>query len=290
MVFPRLVLRGTLLLTLSILVAGAETQESSVSEEIPIERCDRLPVVTVQVDGVDMRFLVDTAATTFLNLKSFSEGESKGIRAQISSWSGTTATSAREVTVAELALGSYRLRHLKLPAIDLSPLAKACGGPIDGILGVDLLEKMGVTIDLKRRVALLGGETGEEIERAHLEEFHASQRVCIEAFNRADAHFFEGCLDPAVVLFTPWGEVRGRREMLDFLQQRYFSLAPPAQIDIHPHDFRLLGEAVWFEYDYTIKLPDGLLEARGMAICRKSDGRWQLLNMHNSIIQAEKSP
>src|SRR5262249_45494922 len=129
----------------------AFAQEPRSSAEIPIERCDVLPVVKVRIDGTDMRFLLDTAATTVLNLKSFSSGRSKEIR--VSSWSGTAATSAREVAVPEFAFGEHHLRDLKLPAIDLSPIANACGGKIDGILGVDLLDKMGVTIDLKRRVA-----------------------------------------------------------------------------------------------------------------------------------------
>lgn len=281
-------LAGMLVPALVLLGVAASAQEPSAGEEIPIERCDRLPVVRVQVEGVDMHFLVDTAATSMLNLKSFSEGRVKEIR--VSSWRGTSITSAREVTLPELALGSYRLRHLKLPAIDLSPLAQACGGAIDGILGVDLLERMGATIDLKNRVARLGGEPAGQRESPRLQEFLASQRACLEAFNRGDAHFFQGCLDPGVVLFTPWGEVHGRRDMLDYLQRRYFNLDPPARLELRPHDFRMLGDAVWYGYDYTIKLPDRLIEARGMAICRKSGGRWRLLNMHNSILHTESSP
>src|SRR5712692_12073898 len=113
--------------------------------------------MNVRIDGTDMRFLLDTAATTMLNLKSFSSGRSKKI--EVTSWSGTAATSAREISLPELALGNHRLRDLKLPAIDLSPIGKACGGQIDGILGVDLHEKMGVTIDLKRQVASPGAES-----------------------------------------------------------------------------------------------------------------------------------
>jgi hypothetical protein len=278
-------LAAILLLTLTVTASG---QEPSVTEEIPIGRCDRLPVVTVRIDGSDMRFLVDTAATSMLNLKTFSQGRSKEVG--ISSWSGTRLTSAREVTLPELALGSYRLRHLRLPAIDLSLIAEACGGPIDGILGVDLLERMGATIDLKNRVAVLGGDAAATSETARLKEFRASQRACVAAFNRGDAEFFENCIDPDVVLLTPWGEVRGRQAMLDYLRQRYFSLDPPARLDIRPRDFRVLGNAVWFGYDYTMKMPDGLIRARGMAICRKgeSDGRYRLLNMHNSVVPAEK--
>jgi hypothetical protein len=272
-------------LFLHSLALAAPTPARSSPEEIPIERCDRLPMVVARVDGMAMRFLLDTAATSMLNLESFARGRSKEI--QVSSWTGTAVTSAREVTLSELALGSYRLRNLKLPAINLSPLAKACGGPIDGILGVDLLERMGATIDLKNRVALLGQESPPETERARLEEFRASQRACIEAFNRADADSFENCLDPEVVLFTPWAEVRGRQAMLEHLRERYFALDPPAHIEIRPRDFRLLGDAILFGYEYTLRLSDSVVEARGMAICRKSDGRYRLLNMHNSVVQKE---
>src|SRR5262249_46611611 len=41
------------------------------ANEIPLERCDRLPVVKVNAADREMRFLVDTGATTVLNLKSF---------------------------------------------------------------------------------------------------------------------------------------------------------------------------------------------------------------------------
>src|SRR6267378_410458 len=128
-------------------------QELPSSYEIPIERCDLLPVVKVRIDGADMRFLLDTGATTIFNLKSFSSGRSQKI--QVTSWSGTAATSAREVSLPEFTLGAHRLKDLKLPAIDLSPIGKACGGQIDGILGVDLLDKLGVIIDLERQVASL---------------------------------------------------------------------------------------------------------------------------------------
>lgn len=277
-------LRGVLFLTLLL---AAPARARSPAEEIPIERCDRLPVVVVRADGMEMRFLLDTAATSMLNLESFSSGRSKEIH--VSSWTGTAATSAREVTLPELALGSYRLRNLKLPAINLSPLAKACGGPIDGILGVDLLERMGATIDLKNRVALLGNKSPGESESERLEEFRASQRACIEAFNRADADYFENCLDPDVVLFTLGAEVRGRQAMLDYLRQHYFTLEPSAQLDLRPRDFRALGDAILFGYDYTMRMADGVVEARGMAICRKTGGRYRLLNMHNSVAQSEQT-
>ncbi len=141
------------LLLFSLLGSGwAQTHEKS--DEIPIERCDVLPIVSLKIAGKYRRFLLDTGATTILNLKSFATGSSGSTR--VTSWNGTQATNAREVLLPEIELGSHKLQNLKLPAIDLSPIGRACGRQIDGILGVDLLDQMGMTIDLKRRVAVPG--------------------------------------------------------------------------------------------------------------------------------------
>lgn len=265
----------------------AFAQSPPAVEEIPLERCDRLPVVKVRIDGSDFRFLVDTGATTFLHLKSFA-GSRSG-RIQISSWSGTGTTSARQVTLPELALGSQRLKDLKLPAIDLSPIGEACGGKIDGILGVDLLEKLGATIDLQRRVARLGSvETtppisSEEAAKHHLQIEH----LCLEAFNRADLKALEECLDPDVVLFTPWGESRGRKAMLEYVRDRYFSLKPVPRMEMKMKTVRIIGDAAWYDYDYSIVLPAGRIDGRGTGVCRRHGDRWLLLNMHNSRVEAD---
>jgi hypothetical protein len=105
----------------------------------------------------------------------------------------------------------------------------------------------------------------------------------MEAFNSGDRDLVANCLDPQVALFTASHEVRGREAVIDYLQDRYFKAAPPARFDLQVRDSRFLGDAVWFGYDLTISLPEGSIKARGMAICRRSQGRWQLLNMHNSF-------
>src|SRR5712692_7396646 len=152
-----------LVVGLALFPAPLFAQSTPAPNEVPIERCDRLPVVKVRIGSTEMRFLVDTGATTFLNLKSFTGGRVKDIG--VTSWSGTAATSAREVSISEFTLGTHHLRDLKLPAIDLSPIGKACGGQIDGILGIDLLDRMRVTINLQQSVAQFGDSSGEESEK-----------------------------------------------------------------------------------------------------------------------------
>src|SRR6266403_21806 len=172
-----------LLFCLLIVCGDVCAQAPPAASEIPIERCDLLPIVKVRIDGTDMRFLLDTAATSMLNLKSFSSGRSKEI--QVTSWSGTAATSAREVFLPVVLLGDHRLRDLRLPAIDLSPIGNACGGKIDGILGVDLLDKMGVTIDLKRRVASISPSPAHA--GAAYEQMEAAMHHCTSAFESGSA-------------------------------------------------------------------------------------------------------
>ncbi|HYL67821.1 MAG TPA: DUF4440 domain-containing protein, partial [Candidatus Limnocylindria bacterium] len=257
-------------------------QNSAAKDEIPIERCDRLPVVKVRVAGKDMHFLVDTAASTLLNLRSFSGGRSK--EAHIASWTGTAATSAREVSIPELTLGKHTLRDLKLPPIDLSPIGAACGGPIDGILGMDLLDKMGVTIDLKHRVASMGPDVSDV--RATYIAMEDSMEPCMLAFNKGDAAEFEKCLDPEVVMYTPHGEFVGRQQVIAYMQNRFFQYAPNAQYMTKLRDARMFGDALWYSYDYTLDTPVEHRTGHGMSMCRKGDGRWRILNMHNSSVES----
>src|SRR6202035_5889107 len=240
-------------------------QAASSPDEIPIERCDRLPVVRGHVGSTEIRLLLDTGATTVLNIKSFAGGRIKEI--QVTSWTGTAATSAREVSVPELSLGNHRLRELKLPAIDLSPIGNACGGPIDGILGVDLLDKMHVTIDLSRQVALLGAARTDP--KAVYEEMEQAMGHCTNAFEQAKAEEFETCLDPEIVFYTPHEEFHGRKEVMGYLTRRYFKYAPKLHYTMDLQDVQLFGNALWYSYEYKLDTPEDHLVGHGMAMCRK---------------------
>jgi hypothetical protein len=259
---------------------SAATKGSESPDEIPIEKCDVLPVVRVQIAGSEMRFLLDTGATTILNLQSFGSSVSREI--QVSSWNGTAATSAREVRLPELVLGSHRLRDLRLPAIDLSPIGRACGGHVDGILGVDLLDKMGVTIDLKRQVASTGpAETDARVMYGQME---AHMHHCAEAFEQGNAKELEECFDPEIVLYTPDGEYRGRKSAVEYLQKRYMKYAPNLCYILRLQDVKSFGDALWYSYEYEITAPQEHVVGHGMSMCRKDrHGNWLVLNLHNSL-------
>lgn len=276
--------RAWLVITV-LLIGCCETtvaQTSSSGEEIPIERCDVLPVIVAKAAGTDMRFLLDTGATTILNLRSFASGTSKEIR--IDSWHGSAATSAREVMLPELQLGSHKLHDLKLPAIDLSPIGKACGGHIDGILGVDLLDRMGITIDLQKKVAVFQ-PSGDDAKQ-EFAEMEKAMRPCDAAFNEGNAIELEQCFDPDIVLYTPFGEFRGRTPVMQYLSQHYLKFAPKLRFEMQPHDVRMFGDALWYTYDYSINFSGQHIVGHGMAMCRKQSGKWRILNMHNSLVES----
>lgn len=282
-------LSATLILTTSDLAHGQRNPDgtsAAAPDEIPIEKCDVLPVVRVTIDGSQMRFLLDTGATTILNLGSFATGRSKEI--QITSWSGTAATSAREVRLPELILGNHSLRDLKLPAIDLTPIGKACGLRIDGILGVDLLDKMGVTIDLQRQVASLRSEPPD----AHTmyAEMEGAMHHCSEAFEKGRAEELEACFDPEIVLYTPDGEYHGRKEAVAYLQKRYMKYAPDLCYKMRLEDVKSFGDALWYSYEYEIDAPGEHVIGHGMSMCRRVQGRWVVLNLHNSVRKGEERP
>lgn len=259
----------------AILVSCAFAQ----TNEIPLEHCDRLPVVKVNVADREMHFLVDTGATTILNLKSFAGGHSKQI--QINSWTGAADTSAREVSLPSLSLGSHTLHDLKLPAIDLSPIGKACGGSIDGLLGVDLLDRMGVTIDLKHQIASFASEPTDPT--ALYREMDSEMGHCVNDFEQGKADQLEKCFDSEIVVYCPGGEFKGRKEVMRHMREHYFTFIPNLHYVMKVRDVQAFGNALWYSYDYEMDLGEKRTFGRGMAMCRKTDGHWKVLNMHNSL-------
>jgi ketosteroid isomerase-like protein len=266
-----------------LVTPAIHAQGQARTQEIPLRRCDRLPVVTVRVGKSEMSFLVDTAASSLLNSKSFSSSSGHATDVRIASWTGTTATGAREVSLPELTLGERTLRNLKLPAVDLSAIAKACGGSIDGILGVDLLEKLGLSIDLQRRVARFGAPPADPAEVSLLSEMEAAMHGCSEAFNDADKKRLADCFDRDLVLNTPWGEYRGRDNVAEYLDQHFFLLNPRVRLSMKIHDQRAVGDVVWTSYDYSMDSRDIHLAGQGMMLCHKDQDHWYILSIHDTL-------
>ena len=253
------------------------------TQDIPLEHCDALPGIEVKVGGHARWFLIDTAATSMLNLESFAAGSSQDIN--VTSWSGTRAITAKEVSIG-LEVGRTKVMKLTLPAIDLSAIGKACGRKIDGILGADLLGKIEATVDLKRQI--LHVTTAEEVRQARLAtEMQQDTKRCTKAFNESDEETFRDSLDPKIIMFNAKEELYGREKVAGYFRERYFHKVYPSRLEIRESAFHAVGEALWYEYEFTINMEKGRLSGRGMAMCKKTDGHWRMANMHHSEVQFE---
>ncbi len=263
---------ASLLLLLMVFVSAAMN-----AEDIPLQRCDSLPVVQVRIGNSDFLFLVDTGATSMLNLKSFPHGDATHV--SVSSWTGTVEARAQNVSISELIIGLHHVHNLKLPAVDLSQIGRACGRQLDGIVGVDLLSQLGATVDVKNQIAHLADTRSDE---ARIAELHEQLASCEEAFNRRDEKQFAECLAPHVVLFSAGGDFYGREASMEYYHKRYFTHDPPARLLTTARAHHAIGDAIWVEYDMRIVLGSQIINARGTALCEKSGGRWRIVHMNHS--------
>jgi hypothetical protein len=53
-------------------------------------------------------------------------------------------------------------------------------------------------------------------------------------------------------------------------------------------DVHAFGDALWYSYDYEMDLGEKRTLGPGMAMCRKTNGRWMILSMHNSLREPDE--
>jgi hypothetical protein len=270
--------QGIVLLLVS---AGMAAQE----HEIPLESCRQLPIVKANVGKHQFQFLLDTgASTTLLNLKSFSSADATEITME--SWNGTVAAKGRKIVLSNFAVGEHELENLSLLAVDLTPLERSCQKRVDGVLGADLIARLGLTIDLKNHVGILNGEARSPETR--LSELMRQQAACEQAFNHSDEKTFAECLDPDIVLLTSKGDFRGRNSVMKHFKENYFGQDPPVQVSLTPRARRAIGPVIWMEYDMSVTVHGQIMKARGTALYQKSGNRWLMSNMNYPVAEAEK--
>jgi hypothetical protein len=264
-----------------LLLVGALRE--SFAEDVPLTACDGLPMVEVSIGGMKFSFLLDTAATSTLNLGSFSYGDAQ--RISVTSWNGTYSAQGQKVAISDFVIGEHHLQNLRLSAVDLSAVGRACGHTIDGILGIDLLRRLGAVVDLKVHVVRLPADS--EIVQSHVAELDKRLALCAQAFNRGEEQVFLDCLDPRVVLFTAIGDFNGREAFMEYLRRqrsRQHAL-PQLGITLRAHD--LLGEEVWAEVELRIKLEQKVLRIRGTMLCEKSGAVWRIVHLNSSAPSAD---
>ena len=251
------------------------------AQEIPLQNCRQLPIVKISVEKRQVQFLLDTgAAATMLNLKSFSSPESTAITME--SWSGAVSANGREVVVHDFTLGEHELHNLKLLAVDLTPLERSCQKRIDGVLGADLIAKLGLTIDLKNHLGILHDEARSA--EARFNELQKHQSACEQAFNRSDEKAFAECLDPDIVILTPKGDYHGRKAVMKYFTENYFGQDPPVLVLLTPRTRHVNGKVIWVECEISVTAHGQLMKLRGTALYQKTGERWLMSHMNYSAV------
>jgi hypothetical protein len=251
---------------------------SASAKEIHLEACDVLPVVEVSISGVKFLFLLDTAAMSFLNSKSFASGPE--LKIPVTSWNGTTQTTGQQVTISDLAVGGRHLRNLRLPAVDLSAMGRACGRMLDGVLGIDLLHALGASLEFDAVSARL--LVRSEDAHAQQVEFDQQFAACELALSRGDDSGTTSCLDQDVVLATLDANIYGRDAVLDFLRRAYLVRDRSTQLFITICRHHILGEGMWVEYELHVAAPDRVVVQRGSALWQQTNGQWRALYLNHS--------
>ena len=83
---------------------------------------------------------------------------------------------------------------------------------------------MGVTIDLKRRIASFNSVPASPA--AAYKQMEEHMHHCTSAFEAGNAEELGDCFDSDIVLFALQREYRGREEVMKYLKGRFLQYAP----------------------------------------------------------------
>ena len=272
----RAVYRALRLLSLLLLFS---CRQSTLAQEIPLDSCRALATIDATAGQRTLRLLVDTgASSSMMNAKSFPQGDTA--RVEMHSWNGAFSADGRKADVGDLAIGGRHLNAMSFLAVDLSDLERQCGEEIDGIMGADLIRKLGLEIDLKKRVARFAADQAEPPqETADLSE---QFELCRAALNRSDEQTFRDCLDPDVVLVVSGKSYRGRDAVLKYFDREYFGHGRSSTMSIDRAAYHVAGGAAWLEYELSTRSRDRTIRERGTAFFEKSGSKWLVMNLNHS--------
>jgi len=267
--------RRHLLLPFALSTAAFAQQPSYTA--VPLKSCDRLLLAPVEVDGRRYDFLVDTGATTILNAQTF-RGRARDV--VINSYRGESAMKGASVRVREFRLGHATANDVDLKAIDLSAIGEACGGRVDGLLGVDMLARLDASIDVKKKLAKIG--------LSHDAEFNAlmaRMTQCNDLFNQGETAHFRDQFASDIVWVAPNFELRGREAVIKHLQDDFVRKGAKMVSVTRPEDFHLEGDTYWVNYTCDVVLPERTLHYRATMVSRLHGDQWQLQTAHYSPVQ-----
>jgi ketosteroid isomerase-like protein len=269
---------------LALLCAGPCTTCAR-AQDIPlVESCRTLAAVDVMADQRALRLLVDTGATSsLLDARMFRGGDAAHV--VMHSWNGRSTPNARAAEISDLAIGGRHVSGVSFLTFDLSELGRECGKQIDGIMGADLIKKLGLEIDLKKRVVRFAADPKGQEQETDFPDLSEQFALCGAAFNRSDEKTFRDCLDPDVVLVVSGEDYRGRDAVLKYFDHEYFDKSGSSTMAIDRSAYHVIGGVAWHRYEIRTRLHKRMTKVHGTALFEKSGAKWLVMNLDHSVAQ-----
>lgn len=118
------------------------------STSIKLITLEPLPLLHVKVNGKPLTFFIDTgAAEVTLDYGAAKRLKVPILGTEVGTFSGGKTMKAYHGRINSLNVGEWELRNLPIQSLDLQPIAKALGRPIDGIVGTMLFYHFLTTLD-----------------------------------------------------------------------------------------------------------------------------------------------
>jgi ketosteroid isomerase-like protein len=152
-------------------------------------------------------------------------------------------------------------------------------------MGADLIRRLGLEINLKKRVARFAADTRERAN--DFTDLSKQLERCSTAFNRSDEKAFGDCLDPEVALVVSGKDYHGRDAVLQYFDDEYFATSRSATMSIDASEYHATGEVVWIEFEIDNRFHDRAIGERGTALVEKSGAKWLVVDLHHSIVRED---
>jgi len=145
------------------------------------------------------------------------------------------------VFIPELAFGEHRLRDLKLPAIDLSPIGNACGAKSTAFSAWTFSTKW-ESLSILNAMLLRPPRLPPMQERLY-DQMETAMHHCNTAFELGKATELEECFDPEIVYSPHKENFAAAKQVMDYLQRRFMQYSPALSYKMYLRDVKVIGDA-----------------------------------------------
>jgi hypothetical protein len=81
------------------------------------------------------------------------------------------------------------------------------------------------------------------------------------------------------VVFSETADFHGRQRLMESFRERYSSWHSHAELSVKPVFYRVLGGAIWMEYEFQANIGQMTAAGRGSALWSNAGGKWRIIHL-----------